>query len=291
MFECVVLTRRNLNVLRNLNSLRTEFNELNKDFFERYDSSNFAQQIFLRRNVRLLKKEKKLCGYIWFTKEEKDIYIIESMYVEYNTDNYIKGYNSLIDGVSMFSNLQYLCQTNDYNRSILNDLMFNVKQGTLELIYDINGNNINVNIPQNVSFERFVEGRDESIRCKIQNVVFKSNSRIPLTVEDIYYDESQSYYLDEGALFVKVNGEYAGYGQVILENMIPVIVNVGILNEYRGKGLGKYLLLELLKIIRDCQYSNVKIRVNTENYIALKLYKNIGFKESHYKYLWELKRG
>lgn len=290
MFECAVLTRKNINALKSMNTLRKEFNEINKDFFEIYNKSNFAQQIFLRRNVLLLKKDMNYCGYIWFTKEDKYNYCIESMYIVSNIENFIHGYNTLINGVSMFTTLQYLCLSNENNKNVLEDLGFNISQGTIELVYDMEDKDIYFALPDTVRFEKFIEGKDEAIRCTIQNTVFNSNNRIPLTIEDIYCDESQKYYIDQGAVLVKVNDEYAGYGQIILEDMTPVIVNVGIINKYRGKGYGRFLILQLLKIIKSLQYSRVKIRVSSDNYIAQKLYKSIGFREVSYKYLWELKK-
>lgn len=290
MFECVALTRKNMNILRSMNRLRIYFNEINKDFFEVYDKSNFAQQIFLKRNVLLLKSGTEYCGYVWFTREGKYTYNIESMYVMENTRDDVDCYNTLINEIPIYSTLEYMCQDNQYNFNILKTLGFIAQKGTIELIYNFDSKNIAISPPESVSFQKFIEGRDESLRCKIQNTVFKSNSRIPLTVDDIYYDEAQEYYIEDASFFIRENETYVGYGQVITENSYPVIVNVGILSEFRKKGYGRYLLLKLLEKIRDLNYKSVKIRVSSENFIALNLYKDIGFKAIHYKYLWKLER-
>lgn len=290
MFECVSLARKNINILRSMNEQRISFNEINKDFFEVYDKSNFAQQIFLRRNVFLLKNNTEYCGYLWLTKEGKYTYNIESMYVMKNIKADIDGYSTLINEIPMYSTLEYTCQDNPYNNNILNALGFIAEKGTIELIYNFDSKNLAIPLPENVGFQQFIEGRDESLRCKIQNTVFKSNSRIPLTVDDIYYDEAQKYYIQDASFFIKENEVYVGYGQVIMENSYPVIVNVGILSEYRKKRYGRYLLLKLLEKIKDLNFKSVKIRVSSDNFIALNLYKDIGFKPVHYKYLWKLER-
>ncbi|WP_406541200.1 hypothetical protein [Clostridium ljungdahlii] len=61
-----------------------------------------------------------------------------------------------------------------------------------------------------------------------------------MTLEDIYFDEAQDYYFEKGAIFLKQNDEYIGYGQIVMENDIPVIVNFGILKEFRGKNMVRH---------------------------------------------------
>lgn len=289
MFNCVALTRKNLNVFKYLNTSRTQFNTLNKDFFEVYNSSNFAQQIFLRKTVFLLKRSAdEYCGYIWITKEDRGIYSIDSLYVSNELEDTFACYKALLSKINQSSKYKFLCHDNLFNNMILNKLGFKIVQGTIELKYDLHSNIINFTTPDNITFEKFIRGQHELLRCKIQNNAFHSNGRIPLTVEDIYYDETQDYYIANCAIFIKENNKHIGYGQVILEDSGPVIVNLGILSEYRGKKYGRYLLLYLLKIIRECGYENAIIRVNSTNLIALNLYKDVGFKEISYKYLWEL---
>jgi hypothetical protein len=78
-------------------------------------------------------------------------------------------------------------------------------------------------VNESVNIELFKKGFHEQIRCNIQNEVFKNDSRIPLSIEDIYYDESQKYYYDEGSIFIKKANDYIGYGQIIMDMRIQVI--------------------------------------------------------------------
>lgn len=97
----------------------------------------------------------------------------------------------------------------------------------------------------------------------------------------------QKYYIKDAAVFIKLNDKFIGYGQVIIEKGMPLIVNVGILQAYRGNGYGKMLLLHLLHIAECMSYKKVKIKVDYNNIIAMNLYKNLGFNIVNEKIIWE----
>ncbi len=52
---------------------------------------------------------------------------------------------------------------------------------------------------------------------------------------------------------------------------------------YRNKGVGKKLLSEIIHILKNDKISKIELTVSPENDIALKLYKNFGFKVSTLK--------
>ncbi|MEW8956616.1 GNAT family N-acetyltransferase, partial [Clostridium sp.] len=138
------------------------------------------------------------------------------------------------------------------------------------------------------SIENFKESRHEELRCNIQNSVFHDENRIPLTLEDIFYEEKQNFYVKNGSIFIKANNKYVGYGQIILSNKEPLIVNVGILKEYRNSGLGCLLMKSLINKCKDLKFKDVRIRCYADNYTALNLYKKLGFKEENYMFNWTL---
>jgi ribosomal protein S18 acetylase RimI-like enzyme len=292
MFECVPLSKINLNSFEKLNKIRYEFNILNKDFFEVYNKYNFAQQILLRRKVKLLKNNQDYIGYIWFEINDKNIYCINSMNIS-NTFNNIKDYSSayeyLINSLKLNCNVNYLCEKNNFNFKVLTHLGFTVKEGTL-ILYCSLKKDIPLIVKDNLEFQVLQKGKDEEKRCEIQNEIFKNDNRIPLILDDIYFDEIQNYYFDKGAVFLKKDGQYIGYGQIILEDDIPIIVNFGILREYRGNGYSKVFLCYLLKLIKLNEFNVVKIKVKNTNEIALNLYKSLGFKITNELYNWQLKR-
>ena len=48
-----------------------------------------------------------------------------------------------------------------------------------------------------ISIRKLSTGKDEYIRCIVQNDIFEELDRKPLTIEDIYADISQDYYIED----------------------------------------------------------------------------------------------
>jgi ribosomal protein S18 acetylase RimI-like enzyme len=286
MMELIKLNKKNISALEKLNESRLLFNEVNEDFLSLYNNCNIAQQFLLRNKVRLLKHNCKIIGYLWYTVIDKSTCFINSMYI----DNSNLSDVSIIDLYGIFINylkaryvVKYYCECNSINFNILNKLGFCTFDGVIEMKCKINNITGSSDL-NNVNFEILKKGTHEALRCKIQNEVFRNEARMPLEIEDMYFDELQNYYFDEGAIFIKLDDIYIGYGQVIIDNNCAIIVNVGILSAYRGKGYGKKLLYQLIEIIRINGYEDVSIKVATNNCIALNLYKSMGFsvyKESY----------
>lgn len=70
---------------------------------------------------------------------------------------------------------------------------------------------------------------------------------------------------------------YIGMASVCFEEEQVSIYGLGILPEYQGKGLGKELLLMLLKDLEKRGHKNITLEVNSKNQKAFKLYKDNGF--------------
>lgn len=294
MYECINLTKKNFVQFKALNNLRYTFNTLNENFIEVYDRANFTKQIFLRRKVKLLQKDSKIVGYIWFTTKDKNSIKINSMNVMKNED-LLLCYNNLINCIDKKKNLIYTCEKNDYNFEILNSLNFKKNNGIVQLSLNLDdiSNSIIMNKieeEQGLEMEKVVKGKKEEIRCRMQNEIFNSANRVPLSVEDIYFDELQEYYYDKGAILLKKDNKYIGYGQIIFDNKKPFIVNFGIIKECRNKGYGKKLLKYLICILVQNKFKEVKIRVYSENIPALSLYKSLGFTIENESCDWEIKR-
>lgn len=285
MLYVVSLNSTNLQELLKLNDLRKNFNILNEDFYEHYTNTGFTKQFIMRRNVKLLKVHDDIGGYIWVSRYDKNRLLIKSMYVS-GGENLIDKYRRLIDIVSNKKILVYSCERNDYNYDVLKSIGFKKLDGTYEMSAKVTSASIDI-YEDDLNFERLKKGKHEQIRCAIQNEVFKNDSRMPLTVDDIYFDEIQTYYFEDGAILVKKGDKYIGYGQIILNCSIPTIVNVGILKEYRGKGYGKLLMSYLFTILKDNGYNEVNLKVSSNNYAAINLYKSLGFELKSEVHNWE----
>ena len=178
-------------------------------------------------------------------------------------------------------------ELSNYNKAAQVALLKNSLEHNSNVINSLN-NLYNGNIRNiNITTEKVLLDRDEELRCKIQNSVFSATTRIPLEVEDIQNDIEQDYYMEDLSLFIKLNNIAIGYGQIIFNRDMYIVVNFGILKEFRGYGFGKILLNELINAAKKMQINELFIRVEENNYSALKLYNWIGFKSKSIINKWE----
>ena len=285
MYKSIGLTLKNVDNFREINKFNTNFSLSNKDFFALYDNSNIIQKLFMRKNVNLLVEDNNYIGYIWVEKQNKYHSCINSMNVIKN-ENLIYFYKSLIGSVMNNSLITYECEDNKVNIDILSELGFNRTKGFRELEKQC-FEYFNTFIPREITFSIVETNKDEKLRCLLQNEIFKNDDRIPINIEDIYYDQAQEYYFDKGAIFIKCNNKTIGYGQIIVENGLAIIVNFGIIGEYRNFGYGKVLLGHLLNITMDNNFTKVSLRVDADNIVAFNLYSSLGFMIKKEFYTWQ----
>lgn len=296
MFKIVRLSKRLLEEFKFLQNKSIEFNELNEDFFNMYENSNFTQQFFLRRCISLLLFDEVLIGYIWANSDDNYLYNIKCLYINTNytvthdIHSSIEALKFLFDGLKKNRIYTFYCKQNEYNHVLLESIGFQKEHGTIQLYCNLEKNIESPHIPEEVKIVNFRKGNDEASRCNIQNEVFKSSSRIPLTVEDIFYDEFQNYYYDEGAILLKYENKFIGYGQIIIDKGEPFIVNLGVLKDYRGKHYGKALILFLVNLLKRNGFHHVRIKVDSSNTVAFNLYNKVGFIIESETNLWKLKR-
>lgn len=295
--------------LNNMNSFKEMYNKnfkeinYNKDFFRCYESQNFLIKFLYRKFIRLIKINGAYIGYIWYEGVGEKYIKIWALYIDINyidlIDNLTLSYfnnnillyeaidtieNSIIltkigfkkENYTMLLNMNI---TNYFNNDIiLNE--FNNKKNTFKYKFNINENII-------FSLKKLNVGKDEKLRCDIQNDIFSQLNRKPLTVDDIYADMTQDYFLKDLSFFGMINNEYIGYGQIIFNRNMYTIVNFGIVTKYRGLGLSKILLSEIINKARGYGIKELYIRVDPDNTKAINLYKGIGFKEVNKILVWE----
>lgn len=289
MYICENLNKNNFKYLIDLNSKRSTFNELNQDFIDEFKRQNLLKKLIIKKNVHLLKSNDKYIGFMWIKNGlSKYQYEINAMNIakEYIFD--ISTYIYLINSFKYAKMLSYRCEKNLYNYDILKKLNFYQVESNYELEIDLKEY---FELPKldSISIEKLKKREEEEIRCFIQNEVFQKNGRIPITVDDIYCDEVQDYYVDDGSFFIKKDGSHIGYGQFIVKNGEPTVVNFGILKFYRGKGYGRYFLKYILNCLKKIGYNKAYIKVDTDNTVAINLYKSVGFTQKSSCSLWEKK--
>ncbi len=276
MIEVEKLSNDNMNDYYGLLTKAKEKNKFIKDFSSFYDGKSFIYRYLIRKTIFLIKFNNLFIGYIWcdvLTSESvklHDIYIDER-YIKYFTGKLMLILKTKIVTIESFenSNTLLLFKALDMIRIRITYLMkYDIKP--LEKL----------SLPDNIKFRLYKNKKDAVIRCVLQNKIFYSNSRVPLTVDDIYYDEKQDYYLDDLSVFICADDIEIGYGQIINSRGMYQIVNFGILKEYRGLGYGKLLLnrLKALAFKKGVQ-DNLYIRVDINNKPAYNLYSSCDFVE------------
>ncbi len=282
MYKWEGLNSQNINVIKNLFE-PIEY-ETEESLFDLYNSNNLFKRILLWKNIKFLKINNEYIGFIWFTKIDKSIYRINSFKIISNYNN-IEYYEMLLSILKKNSGVTCLCKKDDNEFSILTKLGFSKSKTIIEMKKAVVHKVPIINNPD-VSFRIFEKNKDEKLRCKIQNSIFGDLSRAPLDEEDIYLEECQKYYYNDGCVFICHNRIPVGYGQIILDNGKALIVNFGILEGYRNKGLGRALLYYLLNLVSELNLKEVFLKCDSDNMNALKLYSDNGFQQ--YNTIYEL---
>lgn len=283
MLKTESLNCKNFNTLKKFEKEIKVFNPLNKSFLNEYKKLNFLEKFFIKKKVRLLKDLNGYIGFLWYEYSGVNSVNIESLYIS-DKVFFENGFSKLLkDSLKRsIKQISYLSKETEFTSKILPVEGFKTVEGTHLMAKDLR--DFEYNSGGKLTFKKLELNKDERIRLKIQNEVFKSDTRIPLRVEDIYYDESQEYYYDKGAVFILLENTYLGYGQIIIEEDKAFIVNVGILKNHRNQRYGQKLMQHLMHIAKEKGYSKVYLKVNVDNNVAYNLYKSLGFKNEYVFY-------
>jgi ribosomal-protein-alanine N-acetyltransferase len=103
-----------------------------------------------------------------------------------------------------------------------------------------------------------------------------------------YFFESILRELPEGFIIAELNGKIAGYIMCKIEfgfsNFRKLgfvkkghVVSVAVLEEHRGKGLGKALMLEGINGVMEKKADEIYLEVRISNISAIKMYQKLGF--------------
>ncbi len=106
--------------------------------------------------------------------------------------------------------------------------------------------------------------------CKIEETCFS----VPFKAEDLRsYLENPIWNL----LVAKIDGLAIGYISYIVIGDEADLVNIAVLPEYRGKGVGQALLHELVMDASSRDLKCVHLEVRESNQVAISLYTKYGF--------------
>ncbi len=260
-----------------LESLVNEFFLINKyrlNIISIYNGLNFFKKLLYKNKIIMILVDSKYVGYVYFERFSIDTIFINDLYIK---DEFLEIVN--LNSIKIFKDKVLFYQTfeDDLTRKILINNKFTKSETTMLLKYDLN-TKIKIKHDKNISFRQFRIDKDEKLRCEIQNDIFNYNGREPINIRDIMYEEKQDYYRSDRCVFILLDNKEIGYAQIIYNKGMYMLVNFGILEEYRSLGYGEILLEYMINLAYDIKLSQLYIRVNDSNYKALNLYKKIGFK-------------
>lgn len=273
MYKLEGLNNANIKLLKDIH-FADEY-KFKPNIKEVLNSNNLLKRILLWKNIKFLKVRDEYVGFIWFIKTDRTSYKINSIKVV-DAFNSIEHYSLLLDAIKKNSTVSYYCREHEQEYINFLRLGFQKRRVILEMNKPLKGLET-VSEESMLSFQNFIKNKDEKLRCEIQNQVFSDLSRAPINEEDIYFEQCQKYYINEGCIFISYQGTPVGYGQIITDNNKAYIVNFGILQEYRNKGFGKVLLKYLLNRCYLLNYKEIYLKCNEKNSNALNLYKSMGF--------------
>lgn len=260
-----------------LESLVNEFFLINKyrlNIISIYNGLNFFKKLLYKNKIIMILVDSKYVGYVYFERFSIDTIFINDLYIK---DEFLEIVN--LNSIKILKDKVLFYQTfeDDLTKKILINNKFTKSETTMLLKYDLN-TKIKIKHDKNISFRQFRIDKDEKLRCEIQNDIFNYNGREPINIRDIMYEEKQDYYRSDRCVFILLDNKEIGYAQIIYNKGMYMLVNFGILEEYRGLGYGEILLEYMINLAYDIKLSQLYIRVNDSNYKALNLYKKIGFK-------------
>lgn len=265
---------------------------LSKYFDDKYSNFTFMHMYLYKDNIIIIQDDSEnYVGFIWTSRFNLGVNI-EALYIDENID--ISALEFYMTS-SVFENKKvFFCTENEL--SIFNKLEllgFTEIKNIIDMKIDDFGNfDIpEIILPKEITIRPFKFKEDDAIRCTLQNDIFQDINRIPLTVQDVISEQKSLYYLSNGGFFIMFKDIYIGYGQIINENYDYSIVNLGIIDEFKGNGYGKILTNYLM---RHCQMNyddinTLKLKVDKNNSVARNLYSSLGFKEFDTQVIWKLK--
>lgn len=123
---------------------------------------------------------------------------------------------------------------------------------------------------------------DKGTRVLLQNKIFSEvHGRKALTIDEVLNEEKDPKFIKDLCFILEINGAPAGYGQILNIDEGHVLVNFGIIPEYRGKGYSKIFLEGVISHCINYGIEELYLSVDNSNVKALGLYKKMGFVQLH----------
>lgn len=140
-------------------------------------------------------------------------------------------------------------------------------------------------LPQGFSLREFQRDKDEALLTDLQNTSFYNSWGFsPNTVEEIQARVRMERCEDNGIIFIEDQGRAAGYNWTLSQksedSSLGWISMTGVDPKYRGRKLGKAIVLAGMHYLKTQKMSQIALEVDSDNIIALNLYNQLGFEIS-----------
>jgi mycothiol synthase len=136
-------------------------------------------------------------------------------------------------------------------------------------------------IPSGFELTHFLPGEEESL-CTLQNMSFTDSWGFrPNTVEEICYLLDASWCRPDGILYINNSQTKVGYCWTMEhpnDRDKGYIRMMGINPQYRGRGLGKTILIAGIEYLLQNGIKEIELSVDGRNHIAKHLYQSVGFR-------------
>jgi len=147
-------------------------------------------------------------------------------------------------------------------------------------------------IPHGFALRHFVPGDEEGL-CALQNLAFAGSWGFrPNTVEEIRYLVNSSRCHPEGVLLITQGQRMVAYCWTIddpTEREKASIHMMGVDPGYRGRGLGRAILVAAIQYLTKRGIKEIELLVDSRNPRAKRLYHSVGFKRKS-TILWYQRR-
>ena len=126
---------------------------------------------------------------------------------------------------------------------------------------------------------------DAPVVTQVQNDAFEGSwGFCPNTVEQIEYRSGMANTSHQGILLLSEDDRAAGYCWTCLvpvENGTKGIIGmIGVVPDYRGRGISRPILLEGMKYLRSIDVTEIALQVDGSNAPAIGLYTSVGFEKA-----------
>lgn len=290
MVTSIPISNKDLQAYRDELLAYKDFNAQNEDLYEIFQRSSLFNKMQYKAGTRLIRVDDLPVMLIWsevrnYTAKIRAIIPFPILHSLAGDALFREIMVRFLDSLPVHMDIrrmEYQVRNTPENERILDAMGFKVRKGILMMRSDIS----DILPPlRPVDVKRY-SMEDLKARVEIQNQIFSNKYRIPINSADVILEISKRSFIPELSLFLVKDGKYVGYGQITSNDRRYFLVNFGLTEDYRGQGLSRPFLQEILFQASLYGIREVHLEVNASNLRAIRLYESMGFQEEQNNSTW-----